>query len=91
MLTRKEVLRQVSGLDVWWTLRASINYGCRALTERLHSQSLNRLSADTEPTDIEPQSNVDGFKALIKHMTMQSLDYIYSRRHLESSQGLIKS
>jgi len=63
MLTRKEVLRQVSGLDVWWTLRASINYGCRALTERLHSQSLNRLSADTELTDVEPQWNVNGFKS----------------------------
>ena len=36
MLARKEVLRQVSGLDVWWTLRASIDYGCRAPIERLH-------------------------------------------------------
>jgi hypothetical protein len=26
MLTRKEVLEQVSKLDVWWTLRASIDY-----------------------------------------------------------------
>ena len=26
----KEVLRQVSELDVWWTLRASTDYGCRA-------------------------------------------------------------
>jgi len=66
MLTRKEVPRQVSGLDVWWTLRALIDYGCRApverlhgykaLTERLHSQSLDRLSADAEPTDAEPKS-----------------------------------
>ena len=54
MLIRKEVLRQVSGLDVWWTLRALINYGCRALTKQLHSQSLNQLSADIEPTDAEP-------------------------------------
>ena len=64
MLTRKEVLRQVSGLDVWWTLRASIDYGrrppierlhgYRALTERLHSQTLDRLSVDAEPTDAEP-------------------------------------
>ena len=36
MLTRKEVLRQVSGLDVWRILRASIDYGCRAPIERLH-------------------------------------------------------
>jgi hypothetical protein len=31
MLARKEVLRQVSELDVWWILRTSINYGYRAL------------------------------------------------------------
>ena len=31
MLARKEVLRQVSKLDVWWTLRALIDCGCRAL------------------------------------------------------------
>ena len=36
MLARKEVLRQVSKLDVWWTLRASIDYGYRAPIERLH-------------------------------------------------------
>ena len=64
MLTREEVLGQVSGLDVWRTLRASIDYGCRApierlhgyraLTERQHSQSLNQLSADVEPTDAKP-------------------------------------
>ena len=51
ILMRNEVLRQVSGLDVWWILRALINYGCRALVERLYgykaltkrlcSQSLN--------------------------------------------------
>jgi len=33
-------------------------HGCRALTERLHSQSLDRLSADVEPTDAEPRSYV---------------------------------
>jgi hypothetical protein len=64
MLARKEVLGQVSELDVWWTLRASIDYGykapigrrhgCRALTERLHSQSLDQLSADVGPTDAKP-------------------------------------
>jgi len=63
VLAKEEVLGQVSGLDVWWTLRASIDYGCRALTEWLHSQSLNRLSAGTEPTDVEPQWNVNGFKS----------------------------
>ena len=55
ILIRKEVLRQVSRLDIWWTLRALINYRYRALTERLHSQSLDQLSADTELIDIEPQ------------------------------------
>jgi hypothetical protein len=30
MLAREEALRQVSELDVWWILRASIDYGCRA-------------------------------------------------------------
>ena len=65
MLVKEEVLRQVSGLDVW-TPRALIDYGCRApierlygdgaLTERLHGQSLDQLSADAEPTDAEPQS-----------------------------------
>ena len=30
-------------------------HGDRALTERLHSQSLDRLSADAEPTDAEPR------------------------------------
>jgi hypothetical protein len=29
-----------------------------ALTERLHSQGLDRLSADAEPTDAEPRSYV---------------------------------
>ena len=36
MLARKEVLRQVSELDSWWTLRALIDYGYRAPIERLH-------------------------------------------------------
>ena len=61
VLAKEEVLRQVSGLDVWWILRASIDYGCRApierlhgyraLTERLLGQNLDRLSIDAEPTD----------------------------------------
>jgi hypothetical protein len=54
MLMRKEVIRQVSGLDVWGTLRALIDYMDTALTERLHSQGLDQLSADAEPTDAEP-------------------------------------
>ena len=64
MLTREEVLRQVSELDVWRTLRALIDYGYRApnerlhgyraLTERLHGLGLDRLSADIEPTDAKP-------------------------------------
>ena len=65
MLIRKEVLRQVSGLDVWRISRALImRYGASidcmdtALTEQLHSQGLDRLSADTEPTDAEPRSYV---------------------------------
>ena len=33
MLAKEEVFRQVSGSDVWWTLRASIDYGCRASIE----------------------------------------------------------
>ena len=33
MLTREEVLGQVSGLDVWRILRALIDYGYRALNE----------------------------------------------------------
>jgi len=33
-------------------------HGYKALTERLHSQSLDRLSADAEPTDAEPRSYV---------------------------------
>ena len=51
MLVREEVLRQVSGLDIWWILRASIDYGCEAPIERLLSQNLDRLSIDAEPTD----------------------------------------
>jgi hypothetical protein len=37
MLTRKEVVRQVSGLDVWGILRALIDCMDIALTERLYS------------------------------------------------------
>ena len=33
MLTREEVLGQVSELDAWWTLRALIDCGYRALIE----------------------------------------------------------
>ena len=93
----KEVLRQVSELDIWWTLRASTDYGCKAPIERLYSQSLNQLSADIEPTDAKPWPNVDRFKALTdyisaqsltEHLWVQSPDCMYSRRHLKSSQSL---
>ena len=60
MLVKEEVLRQVSGLDVWRIPRAlimrygaSINCMDTALTERLHSQGLDRMSADAEPTGAE--------------------------------------
>ena len=61
MLAKEEVLKQVSGLDVWRIPRALImRYGAlidcmdTALTERLHSLGLDRLSADIEPTDAKP-------------------------------------
>jgi hypothetical protein len=65
MLAKEEALRQVSRLDVWRIPRALImRYGAlidrmdTALTEWLHSQGLDRLSADAEPIDAEPRSYV---------------------------------
>ena len=46
MLAKEGVLRQVSELDVWWTLRASVDYGYRALIKQLHGYG---ALTDAEP------------------------------------------
>ena len=48
ILTREEALRQVSRLDVWWILRALIDYGCRAQVVHTAEDTLSQAKASVK-------------------------------------------